>query len=151
MKRLSIFLLPLIIISSLSGCASNKSRVAEGAIIGGIVGAGAGGIIGHQSGHGAEGAGIGAAAGILTGVLVGSQISKNKDASSGTAANTAAVSPNQMSMQSIIDLSKQGVNEAVIIDRIRMTNSKFSLTQQDIDNLKTHGVSDAVIQVMQGK
>jgi hypothetical protein len=150
MKKLAIFCIIFLILLPLSGCASNKSRVAEGAIIGGIIGAGAGGIIGHQSHHGAEGAGIGAAAGILTGALIGSQISKPQNPSS-SGQLSGGPSANQMSMQSIIDLSKQSVNDAVIIDRIKMTNSRFNLTQQDIDNLKTQGVSDAVIAAMQGK
>jgi len=150
MKNLAIFCIALLIILPLSGCASNQSRVAEGAVIGGIIGAGAGGIIGHQSHHGAEGAGIGAAVGILTGALIGSQISKPQNPSS-SGQLSGGPSANQMSMQSIINMSKQGVNDAVIIDRIRMSGSKFTLTQQDVDYFKKEGVSDAVIAVMQGQ
>jgi len=33
-----------------------------------------------------------------------------------------AVNPSQMTLQQIADLAKQGVNENVIIDKIRLTN-----------------------------
>jgi len=59
-----------------AGCAENKTRVAEGAGLGGILGATIGGIVGHQSGHGVEGALIGGAAGAGTGAVVGSQMDK---------------------------------------------------------------------------
>jgi uncharacterized protein YcfJ len=146
-------------LSLLVGCQSNKTRVAEGSIIGGVVGAAAGGIIGHQGGHGAEGAAIGAAAGALTGALVGSQIKKPGQANqtattaSGQASQAApqAPNPNQMSMQQVVSLVKEGVNESVIIDKIRLTNSKFSLTSADIDYLKQQGVSQKIIDAMQGQ
>jgi len=131
------------------GCESNKSRVAEGAVIGGLLGGAAGGIIGHQSGHGGEGAGIGIAAGALAGALIGSQIEKRKADPNYAAANPGA-NPNQMSIQQIIDLSKQGAHEDVIVDKIRLTGSKYSLSQQDIDYLKQQGVSQKVISAMQG-
>ena len=145
-KIIGLLFLCLSLIALTVGCESNKSRVAEGAVIGGLLGGAAGGIIGHQSGHGGEGAGIGVAAGVLTGALVGSQIEKkHPDSSTAPGAN-----PNQMFLQQVVDLSKQGVNEDVIVDKIRLTNSKFTLTAADIDYLKQQGVSQKVINVMQG-
>ncbi len=132
-----------------AGCQSNQTRVGEGAVIGGLLGATAGGIIGQQSHHGGEGAAIGAAAGILGGAIVGSQI--NKPQQGAQASTTAAANnPNQMSIQQIVDLSKQGVNDAVIIDKINLTNSKFTLSAADLDYLKQQGVHQAVIDAMQG-
>lgn len=133
-----------------AGCQNAQTRSGEGAIIGGVLGAAAGGIIGHQSRHGGEGAAIGAAAGALTGALVGSSIPKNQQVTQGEAA-TKTANPNQISTQQIIDLSKQGVNEKVIIDKIRLSNSKFTLTAADTAYLKEQGVSQKVIDVMQGK
>ena len=146
MKRLGLSVFIISFLSVTLGCQSNQTRVGEGALIGGILGATAGGIIGHQSGHGGQGAGIGAAAGALTGALVGSQINKPGQETQGT----TAPNPNQMTLSQIVDLTKQGVNEAVIIDRIRMTNSRFTLTASDIDYLKQQGVSLNVINAMQG-
>jgi len=108
--------------------------------------------------RGAEGAAIGAAAGILGGALIGGQMEKpgqpaaaqqGQPASQNTPASQA-VNPNQMTIQQIGDLAKQGVNENVIIDKIRLTNSRFSLTANDISYLKQQGVSQKVIDAMQG-
>lgn len=152
-------ILTLILCSSLilltTGCQSAKTRVGEGAVIGGVLGAVAGGIIGHQSHHGGEGAAIGAAAGALTGAIVGSQVQKPAQTteSTSTVQGTQAVqspNPNQMSIQQIADLTKQGINENVIIDKIRLTNSKFSLSSDDINYLKQQGATQKVIDAMQG-
>lgn len=133
------------------GCQSSSTRTTEGAVVGGLLGVTAGGIIGHQSGHGGEGAGIGAAVGAITGAIVGSQIEKPGQAQSPQATPATAVNPNQMSIQQIVDLTKQGINEDVIVDKIRLTNSRFNLTAEDIDYLKQQGVTQKVIDVMQGK
>ena len=69
-------LLCMSVIIATTGCAQNKTRIAEGTGIGAILGAAAGGIIGHQSGHGVGGALIGAAAGAATGAVVGPQVEK---------------------------------------------------------------------------
>ena len=132
------------------GCQSTNEGAVKGGVIGGIIGAVGGGIIGHQSGHGGEGAAIGAAAGAVTGAIIGNQTGTPGQAAT-PAQTTPTISANQMSMQQIVDLTKQGVNEAVIIDRIRMSNSRFNLTTDDISYLKQRGVSLKVIDVMQGQ
>jgi uncharacterized protein YcfJ len=129
-----------------SGCQNRQTKAVEGVVIGGLIGAAGGGIIGHQSGHGGEGAGIGAAVGAITGAVVGAQMEKQP---AQAAESSQAVNPNQMSLQQIADLTKQGVNESVIIDRIRLSNSKFSLSAGDIQYLKDQGVSPNVISAMQ--
>ena len=132
------------------GCQSTNEGAVKGGVIGGLIGAVGGGIIGHQSGHGGEGAAIGAAAGAVTGAIIGNQTGTPGQAATPAQA-TPTMSANQMSMQQIVDLTKQGVNEAVIIDRIRMSNSRFNLTTDDISYLKQRGVSLKVIDVMQGQ
>jgi uncharacterized protein YcfJ len=149
MKKVLAFILCGGLIFFTAGCQSAKTRATEGAVIGGVLGAAAGGIIGHQSHHGAEGAAIGAAAGAIGGAIVGSQIEKPPDSSSSTAA-TQTANPNQMSIAQIVELTKQGVNEDVIIDKIRLTNSKFNLSADDLNYLKQQGVSQKVIAAMQG-
>ncbi len=148
MKKIILCVMAIALLSFATGCEQNKTRVAEGAVIGGLVGGAAGGIIGHQGGNAGAGAGIGIAAGALVGALVGSQINKpNQTADTVTAGQGATV--NQMSLQQIADLAKQGVHEDVIIDKIRLSNSKFILTPQDIDYLKQNKVSQKVVDVMQ--
>lgn len=148
MRKIALLISCIFVISLSAGCQNTKTNAVEGAVIGGVVGAGAGGIIGHQSHHGGEGAGIGLAVGALTGAIIGSQIEKPGQANQPAAGQT--VNPNQMTTQQIIDLTKQGANEDVIIDKIRLSNSKFTLGLEDINNLKQQGVSQKVINAMQG-
>lgn len=150
MKHATALLLCLGLIFVSFGCAENKTRVAEGSIIGGVLGAAAGAGIGSLSGNAGAGAGIGAAVGVLSGAAIGSQINKPGTGQQAAAPGQTA-NPNQMSAQQIIDMSKQGVNEAVIIDKIQLSNSKFNLTTAEVDNLRQQGVSQKVIDVMQRK
>lgn len=158
-NKISIFLCAGLLIFS-SGCQGANTRATEGAVIGGILGGAAGGIIGHQSRHAGEGAAIGVAAGAITGAIVGSQVPKSSQQEATPAQPASApqpaqpaqsANPNQISLQQIVDLSQQGVDENVIIDKIRLTNSRYSLDQADISYLQQKGVSQKVVDVMQGK
>lgn len=136
------------------GCASSPNRAAEGSVIGGILGAGAGAIIGNQ-GHDRDqdrtrGALIGGAIGAIGGALAGSQIQKQPAQQQGAPPAKQAVNPNQVSVAQILDMTRQGVHEDVIIDRIRLTNSKYNLSAADVDYLKSNGVSQKVLMEMQG-
>ena len=76
MKR--YFYVSMIVVLALAafGCSTNRTKIGEGAAIGGVLGATAGGIIGHQSGDGVEGALIGGALGATGGAVTGAQIDK---------------------------------------------------------------------------
>jgi hypothetical protein len=142
------------LIVSQVGCASSPNRAVEGSVIGGILGAGAGAIIGNQ-GHDrdqgrTQGALIGGAIGALGGALAGSQVQKQPAQQQQVAAGQQAMNPNQMSISQVVDLTKQGVNEDVIVDRIRLTNSKYRLSQADVEYLQQNGVSHKVLLEMQG-
>ncbi len=151
MKRVAAAVLGVSVLVSGFGCQSSPNRAGEGAVIGGLIGAGAGAIIGHQSGERDKGALIGGLAGALAGGLAGSQVQKQpaQQASAGQQP-AAAANPSQMSLQQIIDMSKQGVHEDVIADRIRLTGSRFTLSQADVEYLQGNGVSQKVIAAMQG-
>jgi len=154
MKRICALILCAGMILLGAGCATNKTRVAEGSVIGGVLGAAAGAGIGSLSGNAGAGAGIGAAVGAISGGLIGSQMEKpgqgNQTTTAQGANTTAASNPNQMSIQQIAELSKQGVHEDVIIDKIRLSNSKFRLSAEDLSYLRQQGVSQKVLDVMQG-
>ncbi|MFA5350636.1 MAG: YMGG-like glycine zipper-containing protein [Candidatus Omnitrophota bacterium] len=142
MKRYFCLFAILAFLFVICGCQSNKTRVAEGAGIGGVVGAVAGGIIGYQSGHPLQGVAIGGAVGAGTGAVVGAQINKP----------TQVVKPEssvQLTMQQIVDLTKQGVSSDEIIAKIKAANPKYSLTADDINYLNKQGVSQRVIETMQ--
>ncbi|MFH0828518.1 MAG: YMGG-like glycine zipper-containing protein [Candidatus Omnitrophota bacterium] len=153
MKRAGAGLLSLAILVSSAGCQSSPNRAGEGALIGGIIGAGTGAIIGNQGrdrddGR-TKGAVLGGIVGALGGALVGSQVQKQPQQQQ-AGQPVQAVNPSQMSIQQIVDMSKQSVHEDVIADRIRMSNSRFTLSQSDVDYLKGQGVSQKVISAMQG-
>jgi len=142
MKRYFYLFFILVFALVVCGCASNKTRVAEGAGIGGTVGALAGGIIGYQSGHPIQGAAIGGVIGAGTGAVVGAQIKK-------PAQDVSSQVPVQLTIQQIVDLTKQGVSSDEIITKIKAANSKYVLTADDISYLQKQGVSQRVIETMQ--
>ena len=142
MKKCFYLFFILVFVLVVCGCQTNKTRVGEGAGIGGTVGAIAGGIIGFQSGHPLQGAVIGGAIGGGTGALVGAQIKKPTQ-------EVASQTPAQLTMQQIVDLTKQGVSSDDIIAKIKAANSKYSLTVDDLDYLHKQGVSQRVIETMQ--
>jgi uncharacterized protein YcfJ len=147
-RKAGLVLLSVTVLFAGAGCQSSPNRTGEGALIGGLVGAGAGAIIGNQGDHRnrdrTSGALIGGALGALGGALVGNQVQKQPQQ------QALSQNPNQMAMQQIVDMSRQGVNEDVIVDRIRMSNSRFSLSPGDADYLKSQGVTQKVISAMQG-
>ncbi len=145
MKKYFSLLAGLAFLLAICGCETNKTRVAEGAGIGGVVGALAGGIIGHQSGSGVGGALIGGAVGAGAGALVGAQIDKPTTAIAQTPVQAQA----QLTIQQVVDLTKQGATGDEIIAKIKATNSKYSLTADDAAYLQKQGVSQRVIEAMQ--
>jgi hypothetical protein len=63
--------------------------------------------------------------------------------------NNQTQAPTQLTMQQIVDWTKQGVSSDEIISKIKSANPKYSLTADDIGYLKRQGVSQRVIETMQ--
>lgn len=63
--------------------------------------------------------------------------------------NNQTQASNQVTMQQIVDWTKQGVSSDEIISRIKAANPRYSLTADDIGYLKRQGVSQRVIETMQ--
>lgn len=146
-------LLSVLLFVSACGCQSSPNRAAEGAAVGGIIGAGAGAVIGHQSKHGGQGALLGGTIGALAGALAGSQMQKEPQLSQQPQVGETQLKPaagEQMTVGDIIDLTEQGVDEETIVGKIYITKSKFSLTPEDMAYLKQKGVSQKVLDAMQG-
>ncbi len=137
----------LIVVLALAGCAQNKTRVAEGAGIGGVLGGAVGTILGYQSGHPMQGLAIGAAAGAAGGGLIGAQIKKPQPQEGTDAGTPAASAP--LNMQDVINMAKEKVSDADIVSKIQATNSKFYLMTSDLDYLHNQGVSQRVVDAMQ--
>jgi len=154
MKRIAIIITSIIIIVTQSGCASSPNRAAEGSVIGGLVGATTGAIIGNQ-GHDrnqdrTRGALIGGAIGAIGGALVGSQIQKQPSQQQAVSPAQQTANPNQIPLSQVVEWARQGVHEDVIIDRIRLSNSRYTLSEADVNYLKSNGVSGKVLMQMQG-
>ncbi|MGA2775627.1 MAG: glycine zipper domain-containing protein [Candidatus Omnitrophota bacterium] len=146
MKKYVSLLIVLAFSFAVFGCETNKTRVAEGAGIGGALGAIAGGVIGNQTGSPVGGALIGGALGAAGGAAIGAQINKPGAATTAQAGSTQPMA--QLSMNEIVELTKQGVASDNIIAKIRATHSTYSLTQDDISYLRRQGVSQRVIEEM---
>jgi outer membrane lipoprotein SlyB len=137
----------LILISTCGVLAlSSCSNAGTGATIGAIVGVGAGAAIG-----GGEGAIIGGAVGAVSGAIIGSALddSDRERLQSESPDTLKKVDENKkLSKQDIINMSRAGISDQVIIDQIHASKSKFSLSSDEIIDLKNQGVSQSVINAM---
>ncbi len=131
-------------VCGVSGCAQNQTRIGEGTAIGGVLGAAAGEIVGHQNRHDLTGVLVGGALGAAAGAAVGAQI--EKPASSPQKVYSAA---QPVTMQQVVNWTKEGLSGDEIISRIKAAHSSYSLTADDLDYLKKQGVSQRVIETMQ--
>lgn len=166
---LAAFVAPSSVFAATATEAAPQTKTGAGAIVGGLLGAAAGGVIGHQKGKTTEGVLIGGALGALGGAAVGSQM-KTQPASSApqtaepavVTQTTASENPSEtqvisgaelpkVTMKQVIYWSEQGLPSEEIIARIKKSASTFVLTQDDIDYLHKQGVSQLVIEAMQGK
>ena len=136
------------VLSLLTGCES-MSHTDKGVLGGGAIGAGTGALIGSATGHAGAGAAIGGAVGALSGGLIGNEIdqSERKTQAQLTAATTPVQGP--LSLPEIAQMAQQQISDSVIITQIRATRSLYNLSPQDIQWLKSQGVSDAVVMEMQ--
>ena len=81
--------------------------------------------------------------GAAGGAAVGAQIPKQHQ-------NTQYAQPaSHVTMQQVVDWTRQGLTSDDIVSRIRTTNSIYSLTADDINYLRKQGVSQRVIETMQ--
>ncbi|HOD11673.1 MAG TPA: glycine zipper domain-containing protein [Candidatus Omnitrophota bacterium] len=129
---------------ALIGCESMGSNTKKGIGIGGVLGAVAGGVVGHQTGHGVEGALIGGAVGAGAGGLIGSGMD---DQSNPETPSTESAS-HQLTILKVVDMSREGTPDDVIIDQIQKTGSVFVMDEQTVQYLKDNKVSEKVIGYM---
>ena len=135
-----------------SGCSS-MNNTERGAVGGGVIGTAAGAAIGAATGRPLLGAAIGAAGGTATGALIGNSVDKeekrDRDVAQAAALADAQAQAQQLGITDVIELTKAGQGDQIIINQIRSTHSTFHLSSADLNLLKTNGVSDRVIAEMQ--
>jgi len=133
------------------GCANNAQN---GALIGTALGAGIGAGAGSFLGSAGKGALIGGGAGALTGYIAGNEMDKAEARHEQRAYDryTSTPAANQeaggVSTADVINWTRQGVKDEIIIDRIQRSGSTFRLTAADENQLRDAGVSEEVVRAM---
>src|SRR6185436_7234959 len=129
---------------AVAGCST---KAGTGAIVGGVGGAAVGGLIGSKShARAGEGAAIGAAVGALGGALVGHGMDKSDEKKKQDSYESeqryrertdSAYTTNSTRITNaiVMDWTRQGVKEDVIIDRIQRSGQTFYLSSSDEQNL----------------
>src|SRR6185312_12764425 len=102
---------------------------------------------------------LGAAVGGLAGTSVGAAIGSDKDVqvqrqqnmqyATAVANAQAQANANRLGMTEVIQMSRDGQSDQVIINQIRNTGSTFQLSVADLSTLRTNNVSPDVITAMQ--
>lgn len=126
-----------------AGC---ESKAGTGAIVGGGLGAGTGAII--AGGHGAL---IGGAVGIVGGAIVGHLLDdaeKDNIKKQNPSTMRRVDNNQQLTVDDIIVLHNAGLTDEKIIELIKHSNSKFSLSTRSVQKLEKAGVSPRLIDFM---
>lgn len=127
----------------LTGC---ESKAGTGALVGGGGGALVGGLAG-----GGTGALIGGAVGAVGGAIIGYTLDEHDRAvMEQRSPQTLKRIDNgqQLSVQDVKNMSRNGLSDETIMNQIKATNSTFNLTSDQIIDLKKSGVSQRVINYM---
>ncbi|MFI5334816.1 MAG: glycine zipper domain-containing protein, partial [Chlamydiales bacterium] len=126
--------------------ASCESKAGTGALVGGGGGALVGGLMG-----GGTGALIGGAVGAVGGAVIGYTLDEHDRAvmqQRSPQTLRKIDQGEQLSLQDVKNMSRNGLKDDTIISQIQATNSSFRLTADQIIDLKKSGVSQKVIDYM---
>ena len=132
-------LAPLLLVA---GCQTNTGT---GLLAGGALGALAGGAIGAATHHAGAGALIGAAAGATIGGVAGA----SEDRHEYRQAVRADAQRHIIGLQEVVDLTKSGMSDQIIINQITTSGTIYHLTGTEIQWLHDNGVRDPIIETMQ--
>ncbi len=133
-----------------TGCRS-PYHADRGAFWGGLLGAGTGAIVGNQSGNSAEGALVGGAVGALAGTVIGSSMDEMEARNRVRIEQRLGrrVRPGAVTIDSVISMSKAGVEDELIINHIHSRGMAAPLTGPDLILLEQQEVSTRVVAAMQ--
>ncbi|MEM7477805.1 MAG: YMGG-like glycine zipper-containing protein [Planctomycetota bacterium] len=143
----------------------SQSRTKDGATVGGLAGAVIGGIIGKQNDETPEGALIGGAVGAITGGLIGKSqdnelarqryyqqqayYAQQQQYYAQQQATQQAVQQSGVSMNDVLNMSRSGLSESLILTQLQSRGVQNRLAVSDIISLHQQGVSDTIITAMQ--
>jgi len=156
----------------------SHTNTKRGALLGGVAGAAVGGIVGNQKDRAGKGALIGGAVGAIAGAAIGNERDKQNARQAQmyqyythptyahhpahsnqpvyvtpqTFPNTPSVNGvrRPVSVSEVINMSRSGVGESVIISHIRTNGVQTRPTTNDIVLMAQQGVTNPVIAAMQG-
>jgi len=124
----------------------------KGTLLGAVTGGGAGAAIGKKSGNPI----VGAVVGGLGGAIVGNAIGDGVDQRRANAAYQQQLQQQQyayrqagVSLDQVIQLTRSGVGDDLIVSHIQQNGFHQALTANDLILLKNQGVSDRVIMSLQ--
>jgi hypothetical protein len=149
-RRLFLPTISLVIISLIGGCQS-PYKSDQGALLGGLLGAGTGAAIGSACHNPLAGAAIGAGVGTITGAAVGNALDEQDARNRAMIAQQLGrqVSGNPVTIPEVIDMTRSGVDEELIINHVRIHGMSAPLQARDVIVLQQQGVSKRVITAMQ--
>jgi uncharacterized protein YcfJ len=146
--RLLLLMLAVLPVLPGAGCQS-MSNTDKGVLTGGALGAGAGALIGGSRGRAGPGAVIGGALGAVAGGVTGAAIDNSERKQEARLAAAEAARRPALSLEEIVQLTRAGSTDEVIINQIRVSGSVYQLTGQDVLYLQNNGVRDPVIRELQ--
>ncbi len=118
--------------------------------MGGLGGAGSGALVGNAVGNTGAGAAIGAGVGALSGAAIGGSLDEIE------ARNQAEIEarlghpmPGAVTMSDVVNMTRAGVAEEVIITQVRNHGLVQPLQAADLIALQQQGVSPRIVQAMQ--
>jgi hypothetical protein len=133
-----------------SGCYS-PYRSDRGALAGGVGGAGVGALVGEAVGHPGVGALVGAGVGAVSGAAVGGALD-NIEANNRAQIEARlghAVPAGAVTVGEVVNMTRAGVAEDLMINHIRSHGMAAPLQAQDLIFLQQQAVPTRVVQAMQ--
>src|SRR5262245_4501393 len=149
-KRCKLVAVSMLVLSAVNGCSS-MNHTETGALSGGLIGAGIGALAGgrHNAGAGAAVGGlVGTGVGALAGHSADEQDKRDKEAAAAAAAAASAPVRGPLSLEEIVQMSKAGVGDPLIINQIHASHTRYNLNADTIIWLQQNNVSNAVITEM---
>ena len=136
------------------GCVGCQSpyHSDQDALAGGVLGAGAGALVGHAMGNTAAGAVVGAGVGALSGAAIGASAdeteARNRAYADARYAQQRAAA-NAVSVPDVVTMTRNGLDEAVIINQIRSRGLAAPLQTADLIYMQQQRVTPRVVETMQ--
>lgn len=161
MHGLKLLLLSLILFGATSTTGFAQRRARDSATVGGVAGAIIGGIIGHQNDEVPEGALIGGAVGAIAGGLLGNaqeqELQRQRyyqqqayyQQQQQYYAQQQAVVRQGVSMADVVNMSRSGLSEHLIVNELQSKGIQQRPAVSDIIALHKQGVSENIITAMQ--